>query len=67
MTDIKTFAPDVHEPRDDDLICYCFQYTKKEIEADFLNNARHSTILERIAVEKKMGRCRCAEKNPRGR
>lgn len=52
--------------RDDDLICYCFGYTKKDIERDYINN-KHSTILEKIADEKKAGRCDCAQKNPKGR
>jgi hypothetical protein len=51
---------------DDDLICYCFQYTKKQIEKDYLDNG-HSTILERIILEKKTGGCDCAQKNPKGR
>jgi len=49
-----------------DLICYCFGYTEEDIEGDARAHGR-STIMERIMAEKKGGRCRCAEKNPKGR
>ena len=50
----------------DDLVCYCFQYTRKQIEGDFLENGR-SMILEKIAREKKAGGCDCPRKNPKKR
>jgi hypothetical protein len=50
---------------DNDLVCYCFGYTKKDIEQDYLKQGR-SMILERIAAEKRAGRCDCAQKNPKG-
>ena len=50
----------------DDLMCYCFQYTRGRTERDCLENGR-STILEKIAREKKSGGCDCARKNPKGR
>jgi len=50
----------------EELICYCFQYTKRQIENDYINNGK-STILEKITLEKKNGRCDCATKNPKGR
>jgi hypothetical protein len=49
-----------------DLICYCFGYTRRDIEQDFLKNGR-SLILEKISAEKKTGGCDCAAKNPKGR
>jgi hypothetical protein len=49
----------------DDLVCFCFQYTRKDIERDYIANGR-STILAKIAAEKKAGRCDCALKNPKG-
>jgi hypothetical protein len=49
-----------------DLICYCFNYSRQEIEKDLLANGR-SLILEKIAEEKRLGGCRCAVKNPKGR
>ncbi len=50
----------------DEQICFCFGYRVSDIKNDVLTNGR-STILERIAGEKRDGRCRCAEKNPKGR
>jgi len=53
------------EPEMGELICYCFEYTKTDIEEDFRNNGR-SLIMERISTEKKFGNCACAIKNPKG-
>lgn len=55
-----------HQFRDNDLICYCFNYTKKDIEEDFNKNG-YSTILEKIAKEKSIGGCNCEVKNPKGK
>jgi len=52
--------------KDDDLICYCFRYTKRDIEQDFISNGC-STILEKIKKEKSIGGCECEVKNPTGR
>jgi copper chaperone CopZ len=52
--------------RPDELICYCFGYTRGAIEKDFLQHQR-SLIMERIAVEKRAGGCDCVNKNPKGR
>lgn len=49
-----------------DLVCYCFHYTRKQIEKDYLYH-RRSMILEKIILEKKTGGCDCAQKNPKGR
>jgi hypothetical protein len=54
------------EPEIGELICYCFEYTKADIEEDFRSNGR-SLIMERISTEKKLGNCQCAIKNPKGR
>ena len=54
------------EFKDNDLVCYCFQYTKRQIENDYINNGK-SMILKKIALEKKNGGCDCATKNPKGR
>jgi hypothetical protein len=51
---------------DNDLICYCFGYSKKEIENDYIDNGR-STIIEKIETEKSQGRCDCSRKNPERR
>ena len=47
-------------------ICYCFDYTVDDILKDIETNGK-STIVERIAAEKKKGGCQCAIKNPKGR
>lgn len=47
-------------------ICYCFDYTDRDIEHDALAHGR-STIVERIVAEKKKWACQCATKNPQGR
>jgi hypothetical protein len=49
-----------------DLVCFCFEYTRKDIERDYIEN-KNSTILAKIAAEKKAGSCNCATKNPKGR
>ncbi len=48
------------------LICYCFNYTESNVEADILKNKK-STIEERIKAEKKAGACECTIKNPTGK
>jgi hypothetical protein len=50
----------------ENLICYCFEYTAKDIEKDYIENNK-SLIMEKIITEKKFGSCRCAEKNPKGK
>ena len=50
--------------KDDDLVCYCFKYTKRDIESDYRENGR-SSIYERIAAEKKAGGCNCSTLNPK--
>ncbi|MBW1841035.1 MAG: hypothetical protein JRI75_04510 [Deltaproteobacteria bacterium] len=50
----------------DTLICYCFEYSVKDIEQDYLRNGR-SLIMEKISTEKKFGNCQCKTKNPKGK
>lgn len=50
----------------EELICFCFNYTAADIERDVSAHGR-STIIEKILAEKKAGGCRCATKNPKGR
>lgn len=66
MVNLSLLDPDNSEFKDTDLVCFCFQYTKEQIEKDYMDHGR-STILDRIAHEKKTGGCNCAEKNPKGR
>jgi len=49
-----------------DYICYCFEFTRQDIEEDIGQNGR-SLIMEKIQAAKKFGNCRCTEKNPKGR
>jgi len=66
-TDIpKVYSSELGEFGDNDIVCYCFGYTRKDIENDFVVNDNRSTILERIILEKKAGGCDCAQKNPKG-
>lgn len=46
-------------------VCYCFDYTKKMILDDLIQNG-HSTLKERITNEIKIGNCQCQIKNPEG-
>jgi hypothetical protein len=50
----------------DDLVCYCYEYSKEDIKQDFKNNGR-SLIIEKIMEKKTLGKCRCATKNPKGK
>jgi len=48
-----------------EIICYCFNHTRTEIERDYLQNGR-SLILETIVEAKRLGACQCTLKNPKG-
>ena len=65
MIEIEPRQSKGDEFKDDDLVCHCFKYTKRDIENDFKGNGR-SLIYRRIAAEKKAGRCYCATLNPKG-
>jgi hypothetical protein len=67
MIEIPSCSQESYEFKDDDLVCYCFGYTRKDIEKDYVDNDSRSTILEKIAFDKKAGKCDCAQKNPKGR
>lgn len=66
MITIDPIVSENSEFQDDDLVCYCFEYTKKNIAEDFINHG-YSMILERIKSEKKNKGCNCEEKNPKGK
>jgi hypothetical protein len=65
MIEIKSSFPKRNKYNDEDLVCYCFEHTKKDIENDFNENGR-SLIYGKVALEKKAGRCNCISKNPSG-
>jgi cation transport ATPase len=48
------------------LVCYCFGFTRQDIEQDLVENGR-SLIVEKIMTAKKAGGCDCKNLNPRGR
>jgi len=50
----------------EDLVCYCFGFSKQDIEQDLVENGR-SLIMEKIMTEKKTGGCDCKNFNPKGR
>ncbi len=56
---------DERERPPEEMICFCFGYTRETIVRDFRENGR-SRILEEILAAKRLGACRCAAANPRG-
>jgi len=66
MINIDPFTPEESVFKENDVVCHCFQYTRKQIENEYLESGR-SKILEKITTEKKTGGCDCARKNPKGR
>lgn len=52
--------------QDNAFVCYCFAFTKKDIEVDFFHHG-YSTILEKIKAEKREKGCNCEEQNPKGK
>ncbi len=67
MIEIRSNSQKRNGFKDNELVCHCFGYTREDIEKDYTDSNGHSTILERIAFEKKAGQCDCAQKNPKGR
>ena len=64
---VKRISPSRAYPMNShQLVCYCFEYTAEDIRRDFEAHG-HSTILDRIKAEKKLGNCQCGVKNPKGR
>jgi len=49
-----------------EIICFCHQFSAKEIAADARRHGR-SLILEKIMAEAKKGNCDCTRNNPKGR
>jgi CopZ-like zinc binding protein len=47
-------------------VCYCFGFTRKDIENEIAATGR-STVAERISAEVKQGNCACEVKNPSGK
>ena len=47
-------------------VCYCFGFTREDIENEIAATGR-STVAERISAEVKQGNCACEVKNPSGK
>ncbi len=47
-------------------ICYCFGFTRQDIENEITKTGQ-STVADRIAAEVKAGNCACEVKNPSGK
>jgi len=65
MIKLNTLDQQNKDFKDSDTVCFCFKYTKADIEKDYLDHGR-STIMERITLEKKNNGCNCSSKNPKG-
>ena len=63
---LKPLSGVKNEFQHNDLVCYCFNFARKDIEQDYIKNGQ-STIIAKIASEKKSGGCDCEKKNPKGR
>jgi Zinc binding domain len=47
-------------------VCYCFGFTRRDIEDEIAETGR-STVADRITAEVTAGRCACEVKNPSGK
>jgi Zinc binding domain len=47
-------------------VCYCFGFTRKDIEKEIAETGR-STVTDRISAEVRKGKCACEVKNPSGK
>lgn len=54
------------EESDPTQVCYCFGFTRKDIENEIAETGR-STVADRITTEVKAGNCACEVKNPSGK
>ena len=54
------------ETRDPIPVCYCFGFTRKDIQDEIAEKGR-STIADRITAEVKADNCACEVKNPSGK
>jgi len=64
--DDLTVRVGVKEDADPIPVCYCFGFTRKDIQTEVGETGR-STILGRIKAEVKAGNCACEVKNPSGK
>jgi len=52
MFEIKSHSQDRHEYQGEDNVCYCFGYSRADIEKDYRGNSSHSTIFDKITTKK---------------
>lgn len=63
---IEPFSKGKIKFESDELVCFCFEFTRHDIEQDYIKNGQ-SMIMAKIASEKASGGCDCAIKNPKRR
>jgi len=56
----------IKETADPIPVCYCFGFSRKDIQEEIAKTGR-STVAARITAEVKAGRCACEVKNPSGK
>ena len=60
---VRVGAKETEEPIP---VCYCFGFTRKDIENEITETGR-STVADRIKTEVNAGNCACEVKNPSGK
>ena len=65
-SDVRVIPSFKGSPSHNDLVCYCFLYSRQDIE-DELKASGEPTIFERISAEVKAGNCACEVRNPSGK
>jgi Zinc binding domain/BFD-like [2Fe-2S] binding domain len=60
---VRVGAKEAQEPIP---VCYCFGFTRKDIEDEIAETGR-STVADRIRAEVSAGNCACEVKNPSGK
>ena len=64
--DVRVIPSFKGSPSQNDLVCYCFLYSRQDIE-DELKASGETTIFERISAEVKAENCACEVRNPSGK
>ncbi len=64
--DVRVIPGFKGNPSRSDLVCYCFLYSRQDLE-DELKASGDTTIFERISAEVKAGNCACEVRNPTGK
>ncbi len=65
-SDLRVIPSFKGAPSRNDLVCYCFLYSRQAIE-DELRASGDTTIFDRITAEVKAGNCACEVRNPSGK